>query len=91
MAENSRVYYMNLLQVSILNKTFIYDLDDNSEEILFVHDMDQLMDLDGIINIGTVLSTVEDDMGKHKKNTILTNEQATLYISEEEHIGSLKT
>ena len=40
--ERDRVYYKNLLQVIILNQTFIYDLDDETgqREINFVHDME---------------------------------------------------
>ena len=89
--EDSRVYYENLLQVTILNKTFIFDLDDKNAELMFVHDMEQIAQTDSFVNIGAVHSTVERlGKDKAKRNTIITNEQATLYFGEEEIIPPIK-
>ena len=86
-------YYENLLQVVVRNQTFIYDLDDASgqpTEIHFVHDMEQMIDPDGFVNSGIIPSIVEKVKSQSEMTSILTNEQVTLYITEEEQVLQIK-
>ena len=46
--------------------------------------MEQMMHLDKFVNIGAIHSIVEKVNNLPQKTTILTNEQVTLYLAEEE-------
>ena len=49
-------FYSDLLEVSIRNTTFIFDLDDESKkprEVNFIEGTDQLLTLNGFVNQGT--------------------------------------
>jgi hypothetical protein len=55
-------YYENLLQISFRNQAVIYDLDhpDSCEEVEFIYNTDQFVDLDNYVNTGFTQSVSYD-------------------------------
>ena len=50
-------FYENLIGITIRNTTLIFDLDDEYEEpreVNFIEGTDQLLTLDGFVNLGTI-------------------------------------
>ena len=53
--------------------------------------MEQLNEPDGFVNIGAINSIVEKSGSGVKRSTILTNEYATLYLTEDQICPNDKT
>ena len=82
-------YYENLLQISIRNQAVIYDLDhpDASEEVKFIYNTGQFVDLDNYVNTGftqTVSYDQEEDETKWVNSAIVfSNEKNGLHFKKE--------
>ena len=82
-------FYENLIGITIRNTTLIFDLDDEYEEpreVNFIEGTDQLLTLDGFVNLGTihlmVTSQKKSSYKIPKTVKFLTNEQVSLYFKE---------
>jgi hypothetical protein len=84
-------YYDNLLQLSIKNQAVIYNLDhsDANEEVEFIYNTDQFVDLDNFVDTGftnAVSSDFEEGNAKYVHNSIvLSNEKNTLHLKREDN------
>ena len=84
-------YYKNLVEVTVKNDTYIYDLDEQGKspkEVNFIEGIDQLTKLDTFVNTGTnqiIVSKKEyKQQGKPMQKTrrLCTNEQVSMYFEE---------
>ena len=83
-------YYKNLIQINVRNQAVIYDLDAKSEkeEVRFIYNTDQFVDLDNFVDTGftnAVSSDLEEGNAKYVHNCIvLSNEKNTLHLKRED-------
>ena len=71
--------YQNLLEIVIGNRSHIYNLDSKDlQEVEFIDDVNQLVQLGKFIDTGTNCITFDGDWTR----SIRTNEQATVYFED---------
>ena len=92
-------FYSDLVGVTIKNMTFIFDLNEetqNPKEVNFIEGNDQLTTLDGFVNLGTnhmMINSFMVEVGKKKQQKTVqmhTNEQASLYFRESRSKATIK-
>jgi len=82
-------YYENLLQISIRNQAVIYDLDhpDANEEVKFIYNTGQFVDLDNYVNIGFTQTVSydgeEDDVKSVNSSIVSSNEKNSLHFKKD--------